>query len=200
MFVQVITGTTSDREGLLRQVDRWQDELRPGAVGYLGSTGGVTDDGRFVLLARFESEAAARRNSARDEQGGWWTETEKYLEGATFRDSVDVSTLLGGGSDAAGFLQVMRGRVTDAGKLAAIGSRTAEFEAALRQYRPDVLGELIVMHPDGTYTEVVYFPSEAAARQGESTEPPAEMQALYGELMSAITIDEYLDLKDPWLR
>src|SRR5688572_5800090 len=30
MFVQVITGTTSDREGLLRQADRWQDELRPG--------------------------------------------------------------------------------------------------------------------------------------------------------------------------
>jgi len=29
---------------------------------------------------------------------------------------------------------------------------------------------------------------------------PAEMQALYAELMSAITIDEYLDLKDPWLR
>lgn len=200
MFVQVITGATSDRDGLLRQVDRWQEELRPGATGYLGSSGGVTDDGRVVLLARFESEVAARRNSARDEQGEWWTETEKYLEGVAFQDSVDVSTLLGGGSDAAGFLQVMRGRVTDPGKLAAIGCRTAEFEEALRRYRPDVIGELIVMHPDATYTEVVYFASEAAARQGESTEPRSEMQTLYAELMSAITIDEYLDLEDPWLR
>jgi hypothetical protein len=200
MFVQVITGTTADREGLLRQADRWQDELRPGAAGYLGSSGGVTEDGRFVLLARFESEEAARRNSARDQQGDWWTETEKYLEGATFRDSVEVTTLLGGGSDRAGFLQVMRGRVIDADKIAAIGSRTAEFEGVLRRYRPDVIGELIVMHPDATYTEVVYFASEAAARQGESAEPPAEMQALYGELMAAITVDEYLDLKDPWLR
>jgi hypothetical protein len=41
----------------------------------------VTDDGRFVLLARFESEEAARRNNARHEQGQWWTETEKYLDG-----------------------------------------------------------------------------------------------------------------------
>ena len=200
MFVQVITGTTSDREGLQRQADRWQDELRPGATGYLGSTAGVTDDGRFVLLARFESEEAARRNSARDQQGDWWNETEKYLEGAAFQDSVEVTTLLGGGSNRAGFLQVMRGRVIDADKIAAIGSRMAESEGALRRHRPDVLGELIVMHPDATYTEVVYFTSEEAARQGESTDPPAEMQALFGELMEAITVDEYLDLEDPWLR
>lgn len=199
MFIQVITGTTSDREGLLRQADRWQDELRPGATGFLGSTGGVTDDGRFVHLARFESEEAARANSARDQQGHWWTDTEKYVEGVAFEDSVGVLTLLGGGSDDAGFLQVMRGRVTDTDKLAAI-SPPAEFEAALRAHRPDVLGQVIVMHPDATYTEVVYFTSEAAARQGEAGEAPAEMQALFTELMSAITIDEYLDLKDPWLR
>jgi hypothetical protein len=200
MFIQVITGTTSDPEGLLRQADRWQDELRPGATGYLGSTAGVTDDGRFVVLVRFESEEAARRNSARDQQGEWWTDTEKYLEGATFEDSADVMTMLGGGNDAAGFVQVIRGRVTDTEKIAAIGARTAEFEAALRKHRPDVIGEVIVMHPDATYTECVYFASEAAARQGEATEPPVEMQALYAELMSAITVDEYLDLKEPWLR
>ena len=200
MFIQVIRGTTSDREGLLRQADRWQDELRPGATGYLGSSGGVTDDGRFVLLARFESEEAARRNSARDQQGDWWTDTEKYLEGAKFEESADVMTMLGGGTDAAGFLQVIRGRVTDMEKIAAIGARTAEFEAALRKHRPDVIGEVIVMHPDATYTEVVYFAAESAARHGEATDPPAEMQALYAELMSAITVDEYLDLKDPWLR
>ena len=200
MFVQVITGSTSDREGLLRQADRWQDELRPGAAGYLGSSGGVTEDGLFVLLARFESEEAARRNSARDQQGEWWTETEKYLEGATFQDSVEVTTLLGGGSNRAGFLQVMRGRVIDADKIAAIGSRMAEFEGAMRRHRPDILGQLIVMHPDATYTEVVYFASEEAARQGESTDPPPELQTLFGEIREAVTVDEYLDLKDPWLR
>jgi hypothetical protein len=200
MFIQVITGTTSDREGLLRQADRWQDEVRPGATGFLGSSGGVTEDGRFLVLARFESEEAARRNSDRTQQGDWWTDTEKYLEDVSFQDSTEVITLLGGGSDSAGFVQVMRGRVTDAGKLAEITSRKAEFEAGMKEHRPDVIGEVIAMHADGAYTELVYFTSEAAARQGESIEMPAHLQALYQELMSAITVDEYLDLKDPWLR
>jgi hypothetical protein len=199
MFVQVITGKTPNPQGLLRQAHRWQDELRPGATGFLGSSSGVTDDGRFVLLARFESEDAARRNSARDQQGEWWTDTEKYVEAVTFQDSVDVMTLLGGGSNAAGFLQVMRGRVTDSEKITAVASRIPEFEAALREHRPDVIGEVIVTHADASFTEVVYFASEATARQGESTEAPPEVQALYMELMSAIAIDEYLDLKDPWL-
>jgi hypothetical protein len=29
---------------------------------------------------------------------------------------------------------------------------------------------------------------------------PAEAQAMFEDLMSSIVIDEYLDLKDPWLR
>jgi hypothetical protein len=200
VFIQVIRGETSDREGMLRQADRWQDELRPGATGYLGSTGGITDDGRLVLLARFESEEAARRNSAREQQGQWWAETEKYLNGATFEDGTGIITLLGGGSDAAGFLQVMRGHVTDAEKMAAVSARMPEFEASMRKHRPDVVGEVIVTHADDSFTEVVYFASEEAAREGESKEAPADMRAQYAELMSAIAIDEYLDIKDPWLR
>ena len=200
MFIQVITGTTADPDGLRRQADRWEQEVRPGAIGFLGSTGGVTDDGRVIVIARFESEEAARRNSARDEQGAWWAETEKYLDGATFQESVNVTTMLGGGSDGAGFVQVMLGRVTDAAKLAEIDARTPEFEAAMRQYRPDVIGDVIAVHPDGTYTDVVYFTSEVQARQGESRPMPDEVQAMFGDLMSAIAIDEYLDLKEPWLR
>ena len=200
MFIQVITGTTTDPDGLRRQSDRWEQEVRPGAIGFLGSTGGVTDDGRVIVVARFESEEAARRNSARDEQGAWWAETEKYLDGATFKESVNITTMLGGGSDDAGFVQVMLGRVTDAAKLAEIDARTPEFEAVMRKYRPDVIGDVIAIHPDGTYTDVVYFTSEAEARQAESRPMPDDVQAMFGDLMSAISIDEYLDLKEPWLR
>jgi hypothetical protein len=174
--------------------------LRPGAEGFLGSTGGVTDDGRFIAVARFASEDAARRNSARDEQGAWWAETEKYLDDFSFQESVDITTMLAGGSNDAGFVQVMRGRVTNALKLAEINARTAEFEAMMSRLRPDVLGDVIAMHPDGTYTDVVYFTSEKAARDGESREMPADAQAMFEDLMSSIVIDEYLDLKDPWLR
>jgi hypothetical protein len=200
MFLQVISGRTADREGLRRQFDRWEQELRPGAVGFLGSTGGLTDDGRFIAVARFASVDAARRNSARDEQGAWWAETEKYLEDVSFQESVDVTTMLGGGSNDARFVQIMRGRVTNALKMAEINARTSEFEAMMSRLRPDILGDVIAMHPDGTYTDVVYFTSEKTAREGESREIPADAQAMFEDLMSSIIIDEYLDLKDPWLR
>ena len=118
MFIQVITGKCSDPEAFKRQGEKWEQELRPGATGFLGSTGGTTEDGRFIEIARFESEEAARANSDRPEQGAWWAETEKVVDGAEFRDSTDIVTFLGGGKDNAGFVQVMRGRVIDPAKLA----------------------------------------------------------------------------------
>jgi heme-degrading monooxygenase HmoA len=199
MFIQVITGTTSDREGLVRQADRWEQEIRPGATGFLGSTGGVTDDGRFIVAARFESEDAARRNSAREEQGAWWAETEKYLSDVAFHDSTDI-TVMGGGSNDALFVQVMRGRVTDTARAAQLIARMGEFEALLRQYRPDVIGDVTVMHADGTYTDIIYFTSEEAAREGEKQELPAEAHEMFGDMMETMPVDEYLDLRDPWLR
>ncbi len=199
MFIQVIRGQATAREGLRRQMDRWNSELRPGAAGFLGSTAGITDDGRFVAMARFESEAASRANSQRDEQGAWWAETEKCLEAASFQDSTEVITMQGGGSNDAGFVQVMCGRVTDTEKMAALRPKMGEVESAMKRYRPDVLGDVIAVNADDSYTDLVYFQSEAEARQGETKEVPAELGALFGELMAAIAVDEYLDLKDPWL-
>lgn len=200
MFVQVITGSVIDEEGLRRQAERWHEELRPGAAGYLGETGGITEDGRFVYVVRFASEDDARRNSERDEQGAWWAETEKCVENVLFQDSVQVTTMHGGGSNDAGFVQVMRGRVTDPAKAAELDQRRGEAEEVLSRLRPDVLGDVVVTHADGSYTDVVYFTTEADARRGEAAEMPAEAQALFAEWMSATTIDEYLDLKNPWLR
>jgi hypothetical protein len=199
MFVQVIRGQATDQEALRRQFDRWNEEVRPGATGFLGSTAGISDDGRFIAVARFDSEAAARANSERDEQGAWWAETEKCLEGVAFQDSTDVTTMMAGASKGAEFVQVMSGRVTDAEKMAAMRPRMGEMEAVMKRHRPDVLGDVIAMHADGTYTHTVYFQSEAAARQGETQEMPAEAGALFTEMMSAIAVDAYLDLKDPWI-
>src|SRR6266508_1488720 len=68
MFVQVIQGQVSDAGQARAALDRWVQELAPGAPGWLGSTAGVTEDGRFIALARFESEEAAKRNSDRPGQ------------------------------------------------------------------------------------------------------------------------------------
>jgi hypothetical protein len=200
VFIQVITGQATDTEGLRHQFDRWNADLRPGATGFLGSTGGVTDDGRLVMLARFEPEEAARQNSERPEQGAWWAETEKRLERAAFHNSVEVTTVSGGGSNDGGFVQVMRGQVTDPDKLADLQARLSESEPAMKRHRPEILGQTIATHADGSYTNAVYFTSEAAAREGEAKEMPAELQPVFDELMSAITVEEYLDLKDPWIR
>lgn len=199
MFIQVISGTATDREGLRRQFDRWNTELRPGAAGFLGSTAGITDDGRFIAMARFESAVASHANSQRQEQGAWWADTEKCLEAPAFQDSTEVISMRGGAPDAAGFVQVMRGRVTDAEKMDGLRPRMAEMESAMKRHRPDVLGDVIAVNTDGSFTDVVYFESEVEARQGETKEKPADVGALFTEMMSAIAVDEYLDLKEPWI-
>ena len=199
MFIQVIMARVVDADGLSRQLDRWEQEVRPGAEGFLGATSGVTDDGRMVALARFESEDAARRNSDRAEQSSWWAETEKMLDQVEFRDSVNVVQMGGGGSNEAGFVQIMRGRVLDAAKLDELLARQGEFEAAMANHRPDVIGSVSVVHDDGTYTDAIYFTSEAEARSNEGKEMPPEMQGMFEEWSTAATVEEYLDLKQPRL-
>ncbi|MDQ1423283.1 MAG: hypothetical protein QOD72_781 [Acidimicrobiaceae bacterium] len=195
MFIQVIQGNTKDVDGLRRQFDRWQRELASGATGYLGSTGGVADDGATIVLARFENEEAARANSDRPEQGAWWNETAKYFDGdPTFRNCREVDTTLAGGSDHAGFVQVVQGRATNRDRLREL---EAEFMPKIIEQRPDVIGSLRGWDGDH-FTEAIYFTSVAEARKGESTMPDDGAQdfAEYQSLVEGIT---YIDLKDPWL-
>jgi hypothetical protein len=198
MFVQVIQGQVSDAGEVRAAWDRWVRELAPDAAGWLGSTGGVTDDGRFISLARFESEDAARRNSDRPEQDQWWRETSKLFAGEpNFRDSNDITLDVVGDPDTAGFVQVIQGRGSDPDRAKELmGQDSAEWEA----FRPEVLGSVGVGHEGGEYTVAVYFSSEEAAREGERKEPPPELKAQMEE-MNALTIGEpeYFDLRDPWL-
>jgi hypothetical protein len=196
MFVQVISGTVTDVDAMERLGERWETELRPGAVGYLGVTEGTTDDGRFVVMARFESAEAAAKNSARPEQGEWFAEMEKVVEDVTFHDCSRVETLFGGGKDNAGFVQVMRGHVRDSAKADAMFARAAEAEKVLGAVRPDVIGEVVALHDDDDgYTDFVYFTSEADARSAEKREMPADAQAMMQEFESALEVSEYFDLK-----
>lgn len=195
MFIQVFQGKTKDANGLRQQLDRWEQELGAGAKGYLGSTGGVAADGTAIFLARFDSEAAARANSDRPEQGAWWNETAKYFDGeVTFRDCKEVDTTLAGGSDDAGFVQVMRGRVMDAEKLRKM-TTDQEMTAMLHQARPDIIGSTLIIEDDGTFTETIAFTDEAAARVGEKQEMP---EAVAAEWKDTVADVEYYDLHHPW--
>ncbi len=197
MFVQVIQGRVGDHAGLRRQLDRWAGELRPGAAGYLGSTFGVTADGEGVGIARFESAEAAARNSNRPEQGQWWTETEKMFAGpVTFHDSSEVDMYLAGGSDDAGFVQVMQGRIRDLARLRQLEEEATE---TLRTTRPDLLGSTRARYGDGEFTEFAYFTSESEARRGEAQEMPDDAQAGFGEWQELVQVDRWYDLTEPWL-
>lgn len=198
MFVQVIRGQVSDPAQLRAAMDLWTERLAAGAEGWLGSTAGVTEDGRFVALARFESEQAARRNSERPEQHQWWMETAKLFDGeVTFDDSSDVTADLAGDPDAAGFVQVMQGRGSDPGRARELMAQNPDEWAA---FRPEVLGSVAVGHEGGGYTMVLYFTSEEAAREGERKEPPPALRAQMAEMdQLSIGEPEFLDLRQPWL-
>jgi hypothetical protein len=200
MFVQVIKGQVSDAGQARAALDRWVEELAPGAGGWLGTTAGVTDDGTFVALARFESEDAARRNSDRPEQGAWWEQTAQLFDGEpTFADSSDVTPDVVGDPDQAGFVQVMQGRGSDPERARELMSSSADADA-WAQFRPDIIGSLVVVHDAGAYTMALYFTSEEAAREGEQKEVPPELKAQMEE-MDSLTVGEtsFFDLRQPWL-
>jgi hypothetical protein len=198
MFVQVIRGRVSGPEQVHAALDRWSGQLAAGAAGWLGSTAGVTGDGRFVALARFESAEAARRNSDRPEQGQWWADTAQLFTGEiTFRDSSDVTVDVPGDPDQAGFVQVMQGRVSDLGRARELMAQNPDDWIA---FRPDVIGSVTVGHQGGAYTLAFYFTSERAAREGERKQPPARLKAQMEELNQLNAGEpEFLDLQRPWL-
>lgn len=197
MFIQVIEGKVRDEAALQRQLETWERDLMPGAIGYLGSTGGCTAAGDCCLIARFESRAAAQRNSDRPEQGAWWSATEACFDGpVTFHDSDEVEVMQHGDLDRARFVQVMDGHVTDHDRAVAM---ERESEPMLAELRPDLLGAITAYYGSDGFTEVAYFTSEADARTGEGVEMTDEMRAMFQEWQDVMRVDRYLDITSPWL-
>lgn len=197
MFIQVIEGKVKDPDALHHRLDVWERELMPGAIGYLGSTGGCTSAGDCCLIARFESRDAARRNSERPEQGAWWRETERCFTGpVTFHDTEEVEVMTHGDLDSARFVQVMDGHVADRARAIALERNSDEMLAELR---PELLGSITAFYDEDAFTEVAYFASEEAARKGEQMDLPDTAKPLFTEWQEVMRIERYLDITDPWL-
>ena len=196
MFVQIIQGQIGDAAGARQAMERWERDLEPGADGWLGGTYGITDDGMLVAVVRFESAEAARRNSARPEQAAWWPEMERCFAGPiTFHDCADVTLLLEGGSDDAGFVQVIQGRVRDRDRLHALAGQAGDMIAKVR---PDVIGSTFAIDDAGFFTQTVAFRSEQQARSAEQQDMPADAAGLLAEVMALQEDVTYLDLHQPW--
>lgn len=195
MFIQIIQGKCSQPDELHAMLDRWRDELGDGAHGWLGGTYGFTDDDMFVGVVRFTDRAAAMANSERPEQGAWAERMQALMDGPMeYHDCDDVTLMLDGGSDDAGFVQVIRGRVEDPERLKSLMTDTE----MIHEVRPDIIGATLAIEPDGTFTETVAFTSEDAAREGErrgDDSIPADRRAALDEAMSGAT---FWDLHHPW--
>ncbi|HET7385830.1 MAG TPA: hypothetical protein VFJ19_04110 [Nocardioidaceae bacterium] len=193
MFIQVIESKSTRQDEVRALSRRWVEELSPGARGWLGGTFGFTEDDRFVGVVRFESREAATANSGRAEQGEWAMQMAKLMdEPARFHDCDEAMTMFDGGSDSAGFVQVVRGRVGDRAQLEGLMTDTGD----LHRMRPEIIGATLGIDADGSFFQTVSFTSEESARASEQQlDMPADVR---DRIEAAMRDVSYLDLRAPW--
>ncbi|MER6938871.1 hypothetical protein ABTX24_04940 [Nocardioides sp. NPDC127514] len=193
MFIQMIQGPCTKQDEAHQLLDEWRRDLAPGATGWLGGTYGFTDDGQLIGVVRFESREAAMANSDRPEQGEWAAKMAEVMDGPMeFHDCDDVTLLFDGGSDDAGFVQIIRGKVDDPSRLKAMMTTDT---TQLHEMRPEILGGTLAIEADGSFVETIAFTSEAEARKGEQIEPPEDVRRELDYAMQGAT---YYDLHRPW--
>ena len=90
--------------------------------------------------------------------------------------------MLDGGSDDAGFVQVIQGRLDDPSRFREFMSQPMDL---LHEARPEIIGGTIAIDADGWFTETMAFRSEAEARTGEQREMPPEMAEQFNREMDA---------------
>lgn len=195
MFAQLIEAKVKDRQGLQALFGEWMERYAADAPGFLGSTHGFTDDGNLVALARFSSEASARENESRPDQDDWWNRMLALLDGEPQVIDIPELVLDGGGSDDAGFVQIMVGKTTNPTRLAEL---SLEMGGAARQRRPEIIGSVSGIAGD-RYVIAVWFTDEASARQGEQLEPDPELKGAFDEMNEITSELRYIDLHEPVL-
>jgi len=193
MFIQVFQAQLRDAELWSRRVEIWRREIRPKTTGFLGFTSGVTADSYMITLARFRSDDAAKVDNDLPEQGSWFEETSKAFESeATFHDCHQVDSLLDGGSDGAGFVQIMQGRARNQKQMR---RQLIEMQSDLRRARPDLIGAIVAWHGDGGFTQAAYFNSESEARKNEKAMADGARSEQFGSLIDGDLT--FYDLRNP---
>jgi len=189
MFIQVMQAKTARQDEVRAFAEKWSQDVTDG---YLGGTFGVTDGGDFLGVVRFSSAEAAAANSDRPETDALSREFAGLMDGPIeFADYDDVTQFLDGGSDSAGFVQVIRGTTDDVAGAKALMSDPG----SLREMRPEIIGGTFAVDADGGFTETVYFTDEESARGGEQQEPPAEVRESIEKLLAQAS---FYDLRNPW--
>ena len=113
----------------------------------------------------------------------------------TFHDCDDAMMFLGGGSDDAGFVQVIQGRLSDPERFRTFMSQPMD---ALQRGAAGDPRRHVAIDADGTFTETVAFRSEAEARESEENEMPDDLRAGFEDELAQVQDMTYLDLHHPW--
>jgi hypothetical protein len=197
MFIQGIRGIGADPDRLRESIQLWGHDIGPGAVGWLGSTGGITKDGTFVALMRFDAKQSMLRNRARSVQHNWFVRNLSALfpQEVEFDDSVEVWTTWGGGSDDAGFVRVVRGRVDDEQRLRDLDGELAALADGTRP--GGVIGGVVALHGGGEFTRATYFASARAAGEDHGGAAYRRITAAQAALSVRSTT---FDLHRPWFQ
>jgi hypothetical protein len=194
MFIQMVQGPCSRRTEMRALVDSWCNAIAD-EEGWLGGTYGFTDDNRFVGIVRFTDSRACVEAAQRPGADTFWAEALELLDGPIdIHQSDDVTLMFDGGSEDAGFVQVLQGQLKDAAQMRYLLA-DQDMTAMLHASRPEILGATLAISQDGTFTETIAFTDEALARQGESIRMPEQVRRT---LDTAVADVAYLDLRNPW--
>jgi hypothetical protein len=111
-------------------------------------------------------------------------------------DCTDVTQWLEGGSDRAGFVQIMEGHSSDAKSMFRM---MAEAGDRIREMRPEIIGGMLATYGEDGFVEAVYFTSEAEAREHEKMEIPDDLRAMFEDEQRLAGDIRYIDLHEPML-
>jgi hypothetical protein len=196
MFVLTVAARTSAPDSLRRHVLTWRADVGISATGWLGSTAGVSGDGTFIFMLRFESEEAWLITSGVPEYANWWQVCGHHLDTTpSFTPSTAVTGILAGGSDDAEAVRVVQGRATP-----------SRLEASVRQLdtvpaaaRAGVIGGLVAWHDDEQFTEALYFAAPAPGQLGLQAAASTPLGRFFQDHDAAIRGASVIDLVEPWL-
>ncbi|MEO3785078.1 hypothetical protein ABGB12_17235 [Actinocorallia sp. B10E7] len=200
MFLQIIQAPAGDADALRAASYRWADKLGSTSVGWLGCTGGVTEEGVFFTAERFESEQKMWVESGRPGRRRWFSEIRAALTGdPVFTNCREVEVFAPDPTaiDKAGLVQIVQGRVRDAALMRTL-MRSMEKEMFL--HRQDMLGSTLAFHPDDGYTHLLYFTSEDDVADAELRETPPRIKSVMDAVYELnITMPSYHVLTSPWM-
>jgi len=196
MFVLTVHARTINPEGVREHVLTWPARVGIGAVGWLGSTGGVSTDGDFILLMRFESEEAAWITSDLPENGRWWQICSRHLDTRpAFTGSSKVTGILSGGSDDAAAVRIIRGRTAQN----LFRDSLRRLETLSPNERAALIGGIVAWHERDQFTEALYLKSKDFAKFRQRGMFPTPLLRFIDEHETSILDGTVIDLDEPWL-